>query len=118
MTTTTQSLEPCPFCGNREPFMRYEWQVCCGEHGTSETTCACEGPFANTEAEAIEAWNARAALSVVDTEMEITEAMMGAGRAAVEWDYKRGYIDDEDLVAIFTAMNRAALTNKGSAGDD
>lgn len=59
---------PCPFCGNSEPFMRYEWQVCCGQYGTSETSCACEGPFADSEAEAIAAWNHRASTPSVDTE--------------------------------------------------
>lgn len=47
-----ETIERCPFCGS-EGEVRYEWQVCC-------SNCACEGPFANTEAEAIKAWNFRA----------------------------------------------------------
>ena len=51
------SLKPCPFCGHSsivpkalEPRMHYCW---CHE-------CGAQGPFCETDAEAIEAWNRRA----------------------------------------------------------
>lgn len=57
---STPTLKPCPFCGNTEDLEIYEeWpdatgisiKVICYD-------CEADGPVANTEEEAIEAWNA------------------------------------------------------------
>jgi Lar family restriction alleviation protein len=51
-----ESVEPCPFCGSEDCAAEgiISWAVDCRE-------CLARGPFADTEAEAITAWNTRIA---------------------------------------------------------
>ncbi len=53
MDSTAQML-PCPFCGSPGVAVVGSF-VRCG-------TCGAAGPFGNSEAEAVERWNARAGL--------------------------------------------------------
>lgn len=59
----SKALNPCPFCGHAEAFLRYHVEF--PEPGDScyvfcaNKECEAEGPIRIDEGEAIEAWNMR-----------------------------------------------------------
>lgn len=81
-----EALLPCPFCGKDCVAMNMaymagdpdDWQVFCNGDGpdaeTHRTECGYEGPYADTEAEAITKHNLIARPSVSTAELEKMEA--------------------------------------------
>lgn len=79
------ALKPCPFCGGaavhtvsfaKEGKRTVAWAMWCANHIERGGECAANGPPMPTEAEAIAAWNNRAALT----------AIMGEGDGVQEVD--------------------------------
>ncbi len=92
-------LKPCPFCGG-EPEVA-PWEVHC-------TQCSAHLVEATT-AEAIAAWNTRAAITATLQE-EVTPAMIEAGRNVADG------VDDSAFERIYTAMRRAATSEGDGDG--
>lgn len=55
----TEELKPCPFCGSDD----VEALDMEGKHYVACYDCALEGPFHDSRAEAVAAWNRRAAIA-------------------------------------------------------
>jgi Lar family restriction alleviation protein len=56
------TIKTCPFCGE-EPSMSQSYAGWFGLTCDSPTGCGAEGPYKETEALAIDAWNARVPVS-------------------------------------------------------
>ena len=75
MSNEHEALKPCPFCGGEaSPVQHFWWTVQC------KTCGGAEGPGAESQAEAIAAWNTRTPDPHI-TQLEASNAQLEADRA-------------------------------------
>jgi len=79
---STETLKPCPFCGGEAALM----QSAAKDIFVRCQSCRIETDGRKTQAEAIAAWNSRAATTAGPSERE---KALEAGRKGAEWAFNR-----------------------------
>jgi hypothetical protein len=104
MPSNTDTLLPCPFCGNRA----FSYAMDGGYVAECEG-CACRTSICDSRGVEVETWNTR---PTTDAGLMPTEEMIEAGRGVLN-DYfgDDGYcLSDKDVGKIYTAMHEARTT--------
>jgi hypothetical protein len=108
MPSNTDTLLPCPFCGNAA----FSYAMDGGFVAECEG-CACRTSICDSRGVEVETWNTR---PTTDAGLMPTEEMIEAGRGVLN-DYfgDDGYcLSDKDVGKIYTAMHEARPTTDAS----
>lgn len=78
----SNEISKCPFCGNDKQHIGSNgvgsFWVCC------EDGCGCEGPYRQSEAEAVEAWNTRAVLTAAPASADVMPTIEDCHKMAAQ----------------------------------